>query len=145
MFHSKLLHFHIVPFQCCSFFFELSKFTPLNFDLIFRLDFWTQTNVCNSTILSFSSLMLGLILCFQVYFSDLISSLISNFQIYFQVCFMFSSLFKFIRVGMLMNRPLTMDKICMFLLEISWLTCMQNIAPKTCGKMITLFVLFKKF
>ncbi len=38
---------------------------------------------------------------------------------------------------LLMNKPLTMDRMYMFLLEIVCLTCIKNVPPKKCDKMIT--------
>ncbi len=36
--------------------------------------------------------------------------------------------FEDFKVGMMMNKPLKMDKIQMYFLEVVWLTCMQNVA-----------------
>jgi len=45
--------------------------------------------------------------------------------------------------NLLVNKPLTMDRMYMFLSEIVCLTCIQNVVPKKCDKMIYLLSLVK--
>jgi len=56
----------------------------------------------------------------------------------------FQASLKLISVNIL-SRSLTMDSIRIYLLKIAWLTCMQNVTPKKCDKMIIYFDYIRMF
>jgi hypothetical protein len=119
----------------------------LSFDAMFWFDF--SPRVCNSkkfgatsfTPLSFQCNVL-------VWFFTIHKGTKSKFVVVIKVgveCMCQHNVVVDINTNMFVNRPLTTNRIHMYLLEVVWLTCMQNMAFKKCDKMIIHFFHLESF